>query len=61
MGSSAAPLFDLEPVTPTCNELRSAGLFQVPAYVVEDEVFYGRQHLPMIGWILDGRSGPVPI
>jgi len=42
-------------------ELRSAGIFNAPAYLVEDEVFYGRQHLAMIGWILDGRSGPVPI
>ncbi len=42
-------------------ELRDRGLFQVPAYVVEDEVFYGRQHLPMIRWILEGRSGRVPI
>jgi 2-hydroxychromene-2-carboxylate isomerase len=42
-------------------ELRERGLFQVPAFLVEDEVFYGRQHLPMIGWILAGRSGPVPI
>ena len=42
-------------------ELRDRGLFQAPAYVVEEEVFYGRQHLPMIGWILGGRSGPVPI
>ncbi len=42
-------------------ELRDRGLFQVPAYVVEDEVFYGRQHLPMIRWILGGRSGLVPI
>jgi 2-hydroxychromene-2-carboxylate isomerase len=41
--------------------LRALGLFQVPAFVVEDEVFYGRQHLPMIRWILGGRSGPVPI
>ena len=42
-------------------ELRGRGLFGVPAYLIEDEVFYGRQHLPMIGWILAGRSGPVPI
>lgn len=43
------------------DELRERGLFQVPAFVVGDEVFYGRQHLPMIRWILEGRSGPVPI
>ena len=28
---------------------------------VGDEIFIGRQHLPMIGWILDGRVGPGPI
>jgi 2-hydroxychromene-2-carboxylate isomerase len=42
-------------------ELEERGLFQVPAFLVEDEVFYGRQHLPMIRWILEGRSGPLPI
>jgi len=42
-------------------ELRERGLFGVPGYLVEDEVFLGRQHLPMIRWILEGRSGPVPI
>ncbi len=41
-------------------ELREFGLFQVPAFVVEDEVFYGRQHLPMIRWILGGRRGTAP-
>ena len=42
-------------------ELRGFGLFQVPAYVVDGEVFYGRQHLPMIEWILNSRSGSAPI
>lgn len=42
-------------------EVLEQGLYQVPAYRVEDEVFYGRQHLPMIRWILSGRSGPIPI
>lgn len=42
-------------------ELRERGLFQVPAYLVEGEVFYGRQHLPMVRWLLGGRSGPPPI
>lgn len=43
------------------SDLISAGLSQAPSYLVEDEVFRGRQHLPMIAWILDGRDGPVPI
>jgi len=42
-------------------ELRERGLFGVPAFLVEDQVFYGRQHLPMIRWILEGRRGPGPI
>ena len=42
-------------------DLQERGLFQVPAYLVGEEVFYGRQHLPMIRWILAGRSGPIPI
>lgn len=42
-------------------ELRERGVQGVPCYLVEDEVFLGRQHLPMIRWILEGRSGPVPI
>jgi 2-hydroxychromene-2-carboxylate isomerase len=43
------------------NELGRRGLYQVPAFLVEDEVFYGRQHLPMLRWILEGRSGAIPI
>ncbi len=48
-------------VAALATELRDEGVFQVPAFVVEDEIFYGRQHLPMIRWILEGRSGPIPI
>jgi 2-hydroxychromene-2-carboxylate isomerase len=43
------------------DELRDLGMSGVPAFVVDDEVFIGRQHLPMIRWILEGRSGPIPI
>jgi 2-hydroxychromene-2-carboxylate isomerase len=42
-------------------ELQERGISRAPAYLVEDEVFFGRQHLPMIRWILAGRSGPGPI
>ncbi len=41
--------------------LREAGLFDVPGYIVDNEIFFGRQHLPMIGWILGGRLGEAPI
>jgi 2-hydroxychromene-2-carboxylate isomerase len=42
-------------------ELHEQGLSRAPSYLVDGEVFVGRQHLPMIRWILAGRSGPVPI
>lgn len=38
-------------------ELTAAGINQAPTYLVEDELFRGRQHLPMIRWILEGRPG----
>ena len=37
-----------------------AGIFGVPTYVVEREIFFGREHLPRIRWILGGRRGPAP-
>ena len=42
-------------------ELRERGLTGATCYVVGDEVFLGRQHLPMIRWLLDGREEPGPI
>ena len=32
-----------------------------PAYFVDDEFFWGGQHLDMIRWILAGREGRGPI
>jgi 2-hydroxychromene-2-carboxylate isomerase len=42
-------------------ELVGAGMIQAPAYLVRDEVFYGRQHLPLIRSLLGDRKGPTPI
>lgn len=41
--------------------LAEAGVFQSPAYLLDSEIFYGRQHLPIIRWILGGRTGDGPI
>lgn len=43
------------------DSIAAAGLFDAPAYLVDEEVFFGRAHLPMIRWILEGRVGPGPI
>lgn len=45
-----------------CREkLIERGIFSTPMYVVADQVFMGRQHLPMIRWILTGRLGVPPL
>lgn len=37
-----------------------AGIFGVPTYVVGGEVYFGREHLPRIRWMLSGRTGAAP-
>jgi 2-hydroxychromene-2-carboxylate isomerase len=37
-----------------------AGIFGVPTYIIEGEVFFGREHLPRIRWMLSGRTGAPP-
>ena len=37
-----------------------AGIFGVPSYVVEGELFFGREHLPMVRWLLTGGKGAAP-
>jgi 2-hydroxychromene-2-carboxylate isomerase len=37
-----------------------AGIFGVPSYVVGGELFFGRENLPMVRWLLTGRKGPAP-
>jgi len=36
------------------------GIFGVPTYIVGGEVFFGREHLPRIRWMLNGRAGAAP-
>jgi 2-hydroxychromene-2-carboxylate isomerase len=42
-------------------ELTEAGCVSSPTYLAAGELFRGRQHLPMIRWLLEGKRGPVPI
>ena len=37
-----------------------AGVYGVPSYVVDGQLFFGREHLPMIQWLLTGGSGAAP-
>jgi len=38
----------------------AAGIFGVPSYLVADEFWFGREHLPRVAWLLGGRSGTAP-
>ena len=42
-------------------ELTERGVFGIPTYLVEGQMFMGRQHLPMIRWLLTGQEGPGPL
>ena len=37
-----------------------AGIFGVPSYLVDGELLFGREHLPRVRWLLEGRRGPAP-
>lgn len=37
-----------------------AGIFGVPTYVVDREFYFGREHLPLIRWLLMGKPGNAP-
>jgi 2-hydroxychromene-2-carboxylate isomerase len=37
-----------------------AGVFGVPTYLVGDEMWFGREHLPRVEWLLAGRRGEAP-
>jgi 2-hydroxychromene-2-carboxylate isomerase len=36
------------------------GIFGVPTYVLADDIYFGREHLPRIRWQLEGERGPAP-
>lgn len=37
-----------------------AGVFGVPSYLIGDEMWFGREHLPRVAWLLGGADGPAP-
>lgn len=37
-----------------------AGVYGVPSYLVGDEMWFGREHLPRIAWLLSGQRGGPP-
>ena len=42
------------------DQLLEEGLLSAPAFILEGEIFHGREHIPLIRWILKGREGTPP-
>lgn len=42
-------------------ELLDAGIFDSPTFVYKGERYLGRQHFPLLKWILKGRNGLPPV
>ncbi len=40
--------------------LFESGYFGVPTYVIDDQVYFGREHLPRVRWHLEGCPGDMP-
>ncbi len=41
-------------------EAFDTGVYGVPTYLVGDEMWFGREHLPRVAWLLSGSNGPAP-
>ena len=42
------------------SQLHPSGIYGVPTYVFENEVLFGREHLPYVEWRLSGGIGAAP-
>ena len=42
------------------DEILDRGLYGVPTYDIDGELYFGREHLPRVRWHLGGRQGPAP-
>ena len=40
--------------------LHAAGIYGVPTYVFDEQILFGREHLPYVRWALTGRQGTAP-
>lgn len=42
------------------DDILDRGYFGVPTYVIDGEMYFGREHLPRVRWHLAGCEGPLP-
>ena len=42
------------------SKIFNAGIFGVPSFVIDNEIYFGREHLPRLEWKLTGKQGIAP-
>ncbi len=50
------PVFKADDAT-----LLDKGILYAPAFVLDGEIFHGRQHFPLMRWLITGEEGPPPV
>lgn len=40
--------------------LHASGIYGVPTYIADELILFGREHLPLVRWHLQGRKHPAP-
>ena len=61
LGAPAFDCHDARELAAHTAALEERGVFNVPTFLVADQLFVGRQHLPMIRWLLTGQEGAGPL
>lgn len=41
-------------------QLHLNGIYGVPTYIVDGNILFGREHLPLVRWLATGRVGQAP-
>lgn len=41
-------------------QLHPHDIYGVPTYIVDNTILFGREHLPMVRWLANGRNGQAP-
>ena len=50
-----------ESLKSSSDRLLEEGVLFAPAFVLDDEIFHGREHIPLLRWLLGGRRGVPPV
>ncbi len=61
LGFDAFVASESEKLNAEQDQLLENGILSAPAFIVDGEIFHGREHLPLITWMVSGRKGSPPV